>query len=119
MRSMIGILVLLAVLFLIAYFRIDGGVLMPGQVVLDSALQWVVNVVGSVVAGVAAILLLVRAVQNQPAESLVALVLPLFAGLLLLRPDWSTALALAAVALSRIVSETLNRRRPPETHEPF
>jgi hypothetical protein len=119
MRWLIGLLVLLAALFLIGYFRIDGGVMMPGQNVLDSALQWVVHAVGSAVAGVAAILLLVRAVQNQPAESVVSLVLPLFAGVLLLHPDWSTAVALAAVAVSLILRDTLGRRPPRESQDPF
>jgi hypothetical protein len=110
MRWLVVILVLLVVLFLIGYFRIDGGVMLPGQTVLDSTVQWVQHAVGSTVAIVAALLLLIRAVQEERAEDVVPLVLPLFAGLALLHPDWPTILGLAVVAVGLFLRESLTER---------
>jgi len=110
MRWLAVILVVLVVLFLIGYFRIDGGVMVPGQTVLDSTVQWVQHAVGSTVAIVAAILLLIRAVQEERAENVIPLVLPLFAGLTLLHPDWPTTLGLAVVAVGLFLREALTSR---------
>ena len=106
MRWLVVIVVLLVVLFLIGYFRIDGGVMNPGQKVLDSTVEWVQHAVGSAVAIIAALLLLIRVVQDENAENVVVLVFPLFAGLALLHPDWPTVLGLAVVAVGLILRES-------------
>jgi hypothetical protein len=90
MRWLVAILALLVVLFLVGYFRIEGGVMSLGQTVLDSTLQWVKNATGSAITAIAALLLLLRAIQNGRVETVVPLVVALLAGLELVKPDWPT-----------------------------
>ena len=117
MRWLVAILVLLAVLFLIGYFRIDSGVMIPGQTVLEGTLQWVQHATGAIVAAVAGLLILLGAVQGERVETVVSLTLPLFAGLSLLNPDWPAMLGLASVAVGLVVREALNRRTARETRD--
>jgi hypothetical protein len=108
MRWLIASAVILGVLFWFVYFQVDRGVMVPGQTVLDSALQWVVHAVGNAIAVVSAFVLLVRALQNEPAGSTVSIALVLLAGLLLANPHWSVTLALAVLAASLILREALS-----------
>ncbi len=118
MRWMIGFVAVLAALFLFAYFQIDGGVMVPGQTVLENALQWVIHATGNGIAAVAAFMLLLRALQGEPVEAAVPLAISLLAGLLLADPQWSTTLALAAIAVSLIVREVFVRHAFREPRDP-
>jgi len=117
MRWLVAILALLVVLSLIGYFRIEGGVMSPGQTVLDSTLLWVKNATGSAIAAIAALLLLLRAIQNERVETIVPPVAALLAGLALVRPDWPTTLGLAAVATGLLLREAVAGRAPREDQE--
>lgn len=76
--------------------------------------------IGLFIAAAAALALLVRALAGSPAGKSVMLVVTLFAGVLIIEPDWSVVLGLAAIALAVTLRAWLPapHRRLPATHPP-
>jgi hypothetical protein len=80
----------------------------------EFAFSWVVRVGGAFIAGLAALLMLGRAINDAPLMKVFVLILPFFAGLLLIEVHWSVALSLGAISLAFIVKMVVQTFRGQE-----
>jgi cytochrome b561 len=69
----------------------------------EAAVEWTREVLGTLIAAVAAFGLFWRALNGEPLELQFGYVLALLAGLLLISIHWSLAIALAAIGVALIV----------------
>jgi hypothetical protein len=69
----------------------------------EAAVEWTREVLGTLIAVVAAFGMFWRALNGEPLELQFGYVLALLAGLLLINAHWSLALALAAIGVALIV----------------
>ncbi|HJQ82102.1 MAG TPA: hypothetical protein VJ828_19210 [Lacipirellulaceae bacterium] len=69
----------------------------------EAAVEWTREVLGTLIAVVAAFGMFWRALNSEPLELQFGYVLALLAGLLLINAHWSLALALAAIGVALIV----------------
>ena len=82
--------------------------------VSEFTFSWVVRVAGAFIAGLAALLMLGRAINGAALPSLFVFLLPFFAGLLLIEVHWSVALSLGAIGLAfsvKMVVQALRRQK--------
>ena len=101
--------VLVALVFIIALINADdlgdAGV----------AVMWTMNLVGALIAVIAAFGLFWRALNGEPLEMQFGFVLALLAGLLLVNIHWSLAIALAVIGVALIVRQLCIGRVPAST----
>jgi hypothetical protein len=76
------------------------------------AVDWTRQVMGALIAIVAAFGLFWRALNGEPLELQFGYVLALLAGLLLLSPHWSLAIALAAIGVALVIRSIWGRYYP-------
>jgi hypothetical protein len=89
-----------ALVFLVALPMID---IDDDRIDAEAAVEWTRDVIGTLIAAVAAFGMFWRALNGEPLEMQFGYVLALLAGLLLISPNWSLALALAAIGVALIV----------------
>jgi hypothetical protein len=89
-----------ALVFLIALPMID---IPDDRKDAEAAVEWTRDVMGTLIAVVAAFGMFWRALNGEPLELQFGYVLALLAGLLLIDVHWSLALALAAIGVALIV----------------
>jgi hypothetical protein len=89
-----------ALVFLIALPTIDTA---DDRIEAEGAVEWTRDVIGTLIAAVAAFGMFWRALSGEPLEMQFGYVLALLAGLLLVSVHWSLALALAAIGVALIV----------------
>lgn len=89
-----------ALVFLIALPTIDTN---DDRIEAEGAVEWTRDVIGTLIAAVAAFGMFWRALNGEPLELQFGYVLALLAGLLLISVNWSLALALAAIGVALIV----------------
>ena len=97
-----------ALVFLIALPMIDVD---DDRVDAEAAVEWTREIMGTLIAAVAAFGMFWRALNGEPLELQFGYVLALLAGLLLVSIHWSLALALAAIGVALIVRGIIVR--PP------
>ncbi|HEY3393594.1 MAG TPA: hypothetical protein VGK58_12860 [Lacipirellulaceae bacterium] len=89
-----------ALVFLIALPTIDTN---DDRIEAEGAVEWTRDVIGTLIAAVAAFGMFWRALNGEPLELQFGYVLALLAGLLLISVNWSLALTLAAIGVALIV----------------
>ena len=89
-----------ALVFLIALPALNTA---DGRADAERAVEWTREVMGTLIAVVAAFGMFWRALNGEPLELQFGYVLALLAGLLLINAHWSLALALAAIGVALIV----------------
>jgi hypothetical protein len=89
-----------ALVFLIAFPVID---IPDDRDDAQAAVEWTREVMGTLIAVVAAFGMFWRALNGEPLEMQFGYVLALLAGLLLVNTNWALALALAAIGVALIV----------------
>ena len=85
---------------------------------VENAMRWIPRAGGIVIALIAALALLVQALEGRPLAHLTVLVFPLLAGLLLIERHWSTTIVLGTLAVAVIIKEIIAlfagaRKEPP------
>jgi hypothetical protein len=89
-----------ALVFLIAANSINTA---DDRMEAEAAVEWTRDVMGTLIAVVAAFGMFWRALNGEPLELQFGYVLALLAGLLLINAHWSLAIALAAIGVALIV----------------
>jgi hypothetical protein len=101
--------VIVVIVFLIALASLDTA---DDRMEAEAAVEWTMDVVGALIAIVAAFGLFWRALNGAPLELQFGYVLALLAGLMLVGTDWSLAIALAAIGVALIVRGIMLRSYP-------
>ena len=85
---------------------------------MEFGVTWIARVVGIFMATVSSLVLLLRGLDGATMEKMIPMTLPLLAGVVLIEPHWTTALALAGLALGvsigLVIQTTIASRRTSE-----
>jgi hypothetical protein len=108
------VIVLLVAILVAVNIQVDRYPSQQKIVIYEFAFTWVVRVGGAFIAGLAALLMLGRAINDAPLIKVFALILPFFAGLLLIEIHWSVALSLGAIGLAFVVKTVVQALRGQE-----
>ena len=98
MRTALGLIIIFLLVFsvmLLTAMNCEPRV--PGPMVITTALEWTLHLLGGLAAASAAVGMLIIAAGHGSFQRLVVLSLPLLGGLLLLNANWGVALALGAI----------------------
>jgi hypothetical protein len=98
MRTTLGLIIIVLLIFCVMLLvALNSEPRMPGALVIPTALDWTLHLIGALAAGASAVGMLLVAAGHGSFRRQIVLTLPLLGGVLLISAHWGAALALGAI----------------------